>query len=281
MSSFFCFHIIVVGRVDGRLERDRKFARNTVLCDTPMEEERGGILKEKRYFISDAAKELEVESHVLRYWEKELNLEIPKNEMGHRYYREEEMEMLKCVKELKARGFHLKTIRHILTELQMGEGQAVDTLRSIQKEELEEEEYEKQQEKLEQEKNSPVDYEERKENVIPIRTDTYPAHSKMQEQKLVEFEDIMRRIVGHAMKENSHILGEEIGEQVTEKVVKEMDYLMRLQEEREEKHFQSLDNMIRQTQRSKKEAAAMKMTVKPVKRKRKSAFFKKRKRRTI
>lgn len=91
----------------------------------------------------------------------------------------------------------------------------------------------------------------------------------------------MRRIVGHAMKENSHILGAEIGEQVTEKVVKEMDYLMRLQEEREEKHFQSLDNMIRQTQRSKKEAAAMKMTVKPVKRKRKSAFFKKRKRRTI
>ena len=85
-------------------------------------------MKEKRYFISDAAKELEVESHVLRYWEEELNLEIPRNEMGHRYYREEEIEMLKCVKELKARGFQLKTIRQILNELQEGKGQAVDTL---------------------------------------------------------------------------------------------------------------------------------------------------------
>ena len=61
-------------------------------------------MKEKRYFISDAAKEMEVESHVLRYWEEELNLDIPRNEMGHRYYREDELEMLKCVKELKARG---------------------------------------------------------------------------------------------------------------------------------------------------------------------------------
>lgn len=30
--------------------------------------------------ISDAAKEVEVESHVLRYWEEELNLPIRRNE---------------------------------------------------------------------------------------------------------------------------------------------------------------------------------------------------------
>lgn len=228
---------------------------------------------------------------MLRYWEKELNLDIPKNEMGHRYYREEEMEMLRCVKELKARGFQLKTIRQILTELQMGKGQAVDTLRAIQKEEQEEENSDMpqgQQEKGYYEKrekdraaDSAEDYLDRKENVVPIRRETFPEVSKVQEQKMLEFEDIMRRIVGHAMKENSHILGAEIGEQVSGKVVKEMDYLLRLQEEREEKHFQSLDNMIRQTQRGKKEAAAMKMTIKPAKKKRKSAFFKKRKRRTI
>lgn len=228
---------------------------------------------------------------MLRYWEKELNLDIPKNEMGHRYYREEEMEMLRCVKELKARGFQLKTIRQILTELQMGKGQAVDTLRAIQKEEQEEENVDMpqgQQEKAYYEKREKdraadpaEDYIDRKENVVPIRRETFPEVSKVQEQKMLEFEDIMRRIVGHAMKENSHILGAEIGEQVSGKVVKEMDYLLRLQEEREEKHFQSLDNMIRQTQRGKKEAAAMKMTIKPAKKKRKSAFFKKRKRRTI
>lgn len=100
--------------------------------------------------------------------------------------------------------------------------------------------------------------------------------------KLEEFEEIMKRIVGHAMKENSHLFGEEVGEQVSERVLKEMDYLMRLQEEREEKHFQNLDNTIRQYQKGKKEAAAARMAVKaPKRKKRKSLFFRKRKKRTI
>ena len=38
------------------------------------------------YMISEAAKQVGVESHVLRYWEEELELEISRNEMGHRYY---------------------------------------------------------------------------------------------------------------------------------------------------------------------------------------------------
>ena len=41
---------------------------------------------EKRYIISEAAKLVDVEAHVLRYWEDELEIEIPRNEMGHRYY---------------------------------------------------------------------------------------------------------------------------------------------------------------------------------------------------
>ena len=257
-------------------------------------------MKEKRYFISDAAKELEVESHVLRYWEEELNLEIPRNEMGHRYYREDEMEMLKCIKELKARGFQLKTIRQILNELQEGKGQAVDTLRAIQAEEIKEEYYETRRE---EDPDFPME-KERTEKLIPLRRDNYVEEQDVrrdfgqeycpvrkegkttisvhnQGQKMQEFEEIMKRIVGHAMKENSHILGEEVGEQVSERVMKEMDYLMRLQEEREEKHFQNLDNTIRQYQRGKREAAAARMAVKVPKKKKKSRFFQKRKRRTI
>ena len=41
--------------------------------------------------ISDAAKQVKVESHVLRYWEEELHLPIKRNELGHRYYTKEEM----------------------------------------------------------------------------------------------------------------------------------------------------------------------------------------------
>ena len=41
--------------------------------------------------ISDAAKRVKVEAHVLRYWEEELGLPIKRNELGHRYYTEEDV----------------------------------------------------------------------------------------------------------------------------------------------------------------------------------------------
>ena len=34
---------------------------------------------EVRFMISEAAKQVNVESHVLRYWEEELNVKIPRN----------------------------------------------------------------------------------------------------------------------------------------------------------------------------------------------------------
>ena len=65
-------------------------------------------MEETRYMISDAAKKVEVEAHVLRYWEEELELPIARNEMGHRYYTEENIRIFQSIKELKERGFQLK-----------------------------------------------------------------------------------------------------------------------------------------------------------------------------
>ena len=49
---------------------------------------------EVRFMISEAAKQVNVESHVLRYWEEELDLTIPRNEMGHRYYTREHLSLI-------------------------------------------------------------------------------------------------------------------------------------------------------------------------------------------
>ena len=38
-------------------------------------------MKENKYTISEAARLLSVENHVLRYWEEELELNIPRNEL--------------------------------------------------------------------------------------------------------------------------------------------------------------------------------------------------------
>lgn len=74
-------------------------------------------MSEIRYMISETAKQVDVEAHVLRYWEEELSLPIDRNEMGHRYYTEDDITLFKNIKELKERGFQLKAIKMLLPEL--------------------------------------------------------------------------------------------------------------------------------------------------------------------
>ena len=50
-----------------------------------------------RYMISDAAKKVSVEAHVLRYWEEELEITIARNEMGHRYYTDKDIQLLSLI----------------------------------------------------------------------------------------------------------------------------------------------------------------------------------------
>ena len=69
---------------------------------------------EKTYLISDAAKRVQVESHVLRYWEEDLTLPIKRNEMGHRYYTEDDIRRFQEVRDLKEQGLQLKAIRNVL-----------------------------------------------------------------------------------------------------------------------------------------------------------------------
>lgn len=66
------------------------------------------------YYISEASKKVDVEPHVLRYWEDELKLPIERNEMGHRCYKEKDIETLRRIKLLKEQGLQLKAIRMVL-----------------------------------------------------------------------------------------------------------------------------------------------------------------------
>ena len=96
------------------------------------------VREEIRYMISDASKQVGVEAHVLRYWEGELSIPIRRNEMGHRYYTEDNIERFKHIKEMKEKGFQLKAIR-IAIENQMESSQellAGETFISEQKLEL-------------------------------------------------------------------------------------------------------------------------------------------------
>src|SRR5690554_654414 len=74
-------------------------------------------MDEVRYMISETSKRVGVEDHVLRYWEKELELPINRNEMNNRYYYESDIKLLQTVKSLKDQGFQLKAIKMMLLNI--------------------------------------------------------------------------------------------------------------------------------------------------------------------
>lgn len=155
---------------------------------------------EKRYIISDASKMLNVESHVLRYWEEELEITIPRNEMGHRYYTENHINLLKNVRDLKKQGYGLRAIKMMI--------------------------------------NDPKDPNDAK--ALP---ETTTPNNKME-----QFQAIMDKIVSKALKEGAMDLSKELSDNVSESVLKGMNYLMRVQDEKEEERYKKLDEVMRSRQ---------------------------------
>ena len=74
-------------------------------------------MAEKSYSISEAAAMVEVETHVLRYWEEELEIDIRRNEMGHRCYEDRDVKILQRVKILKDKGIQLKAIKDMVHKM--------------------------------------------------------------------------------------------------------------------------------------------------------------------
>ncbi|MFQ9511052.1 MAG: helix-turn-helix domain-containing protein [Lachnospiraceae bacterium] len=223
---------------------------------------------DRRYMISDASKKVNVEAHVLRYWEEELELTIPRNEMGHRYYTEEHIQLFKQVKELKENGYQLKAIKMILPKLTDMDEDEFSFL-TVLSEEMNRRAM-ADEEQPEEESATPS-------NVIPLnRNDARVS----KEDKMEQFQLLMNEILSRAILENSENLGSHIGaaigEQISEKVLKEMDYLMRLKEEREEEHFKRFDETLRQYQKGNVEAAATSMSGREPRKKR-NYFFRRNK----
>ena len=82
------------------------------------------------------------------------------------------------------------------------------------------------------------------------------------EEKMEQFQEIMNHIIGRALEHNNEQLSQDISHLVNDKMVKEMEYLMRVNDEKEEERFKQLDETIRAYQKEGKgraEAAASKI----------------------
>lgn len=186
-----------------------------------------------RYIISDASKQLEVEPHVLRYWEEELQLDIPRNAMGHRYYREEELTTIREIKKLKEQGFQLKAIKMLLPNIDKVEKLSEETRNRLCKE-----------------LNEKIASEEK--TSLVLHTEMSLNTPEKQEQRLEQFQCIMTKIIQNALVESNKNLSKEVSKEVTTSVVKAVDYQFRMQEEREEAHYRKIDEAIRNCQKKKR-----------------------------
>ena len=170
-------------------------------------------MEKVRYTISDAAQMMDVESHALRYWEEELDLSVPRNEQGHRYYTKENIEQFQKIKDLKEKGYQLKAIKMLLHEEQPL---------------LETEPQPKEKAKAKEKPQVPAaTAQPQMAQVTQITKQRAQSSKTGADEKMEQFQNLMTGIVKRAIEENNQALGLAVGEQVGERVLKEMNYLAR------------------------------------------------------
>lgn len=179
--------------------------------------------------ISDAAKEVQVESHVLRYWEEELKLPIKRNEMGHRFYTDKDIEQFKQIKTMKERGLQLKAIKMILKD---GKLDVLSDNSDLEAGEL-----------IKENNAMAIEIVDKKEVAITDET---------KEEKAQRLQWLLKQLFKETLEENN----KELSKEIRESVVKELDYQFRCQEEREqernkerdkrdEEYYQRMDALLR------------------------------------
>lgn len=190
-------------------------------------------MKDKKYMISEAAKLVDVESHVLRYWEEELHISVNRTQMGHRYYTKEDIQLFSCIKRLKDEGITIKELKILIPQI-------LETR-------------EKASEKnTENTKQSP--------EALPDTT-TLQVSEQLQTPEVItdiqlqQVRDLIGNVLNDVVVSNNETLKKDISRDVTANVMREMKFLMQAKDRRDEEHFRKLDIMIRQQQTLRKESA--------------------------
>lgn len=212
------------------------------------------------YYISEASKKVEVEPHVLRYWEDELKLSIGRNEMGHRCYTEKDIETLRRIKQLKEQGLQLKAIRTVLqgdggflgggyTPAESGEKELQPSAH-VREERIEEKVEDMVMKKA---KKYMVTMSKGKETVLEMPEEGQElkeyegALDEEREKKAKRLQYLLQHMVTDAVKNANR----EMCTEIKESILKELDYQFRQQEERDEErrkldeeHYRKIDEMI-------------------------------------
>lgn len=219
-------------------------------------------MSEIRYMISDAARQAGVEAHVLRSWEEELDIKVGRTELGHRYYTDKTIYIMKKVKELRDKGFQLKAIKVLIPEIQ----KKSEEIEEITVTKTENAESTKNTENIKkagmkgtaaetaktEDTDRMVSGEDLKDSTreVPKPQTILPFVDSL--DNLEKFQDIVGDIMKRALQENNV----ELENRIADSVLKEMEILMKIQEKKEEERYRNLDETIRSFQHNRQMVAA-------------------------
>lgn len=224
--------------------------------------------KKDYYLINEAAKEVQVEAHVLRYWEEELGLPIKRNTKGHRVYTEEDVLQFIKIKKLKEEGLQLKAVKRLLkdastsTENKLSADHEKDEMKvinfQVKKDDMEATEkdrvsdiiaglQEERRENKEEKKESPIKIEIKevhmedkniKNNIMDIGLDETKQIKLMQNLQVIQNEKrekLMRiqALLRHMINDSIQLQQTEIVNEIKENMAKEFDYQFRQFEEQQ------------------------------------------------
>lgn len=228
------------------------------------------------YYISEASKLVQVEPHVLRYWEDELALPIMRNEMGHRSYTKEDIERFQQIRRLKEQGLQLKAIRIVLQgggRMLYGKetvkedempGRMPEQIRTGEKTGEDEEVADLQTDGIQIErkvedmvmrkaKKYMVTMSKGKETVLELPGEGLQEYEESVDDEKAKKAARLQYLLQHLVTDAVKSANREMCTEIKESILKELDYQFRQQEEREEahwkteeEHYRKIDEMIRQ-----------------------------------
>lgn len=215
-------------------------------------------MDDRKVMISEAAKLVDVESHVLRYWEDELHIPVKRTAQGHRYYTKEDLQLFHCIKRLKDETVSIKELKQIvpellkMQELHHGTFSAAGTSNATTSSGTTDSPKEDDNKDVANDNGTvrlPFSTHDSKHQVL-----TTASHTEVIEDlPLKQARELIGAVLNEVVTDNNKVLTQELRQTLTADIMQEMDFLVQAKERREEEHFRKLDQLIRQQQSIRRE----------------------------
>ena len=180
--------------------------------------------------VKDVAEMLGTEAYVLRFYEKELNLDIKRNSKGHRVYTLQDVEMFRKIQDMREQGLQLKAIETIVHDSSGETKETYEQLSSITLSAV-----------------APV-----KNNDI-VDIDITSAEDEKVKQFSFLMKDMLKQALVECNQQSKIEMQETIKREVDTAVEEKVSRFQEAQDEKNEEYYRRLDETMREIQKMRKE----------------------------